>query len=366
MSPHESVALIVADDLTGAADACAKLAAADGRSAAVVADLDRATAPLLARTSLVSISLDTRRRLASEARGRMQRAAALAGDRAGGTVFLKIDSTLRGHLAEEIEAALDAFGCTHAILTPAFPALRRRVIDGILIVDGPGAPPPIDIRARLGSETLRHRVRVADAANLADLDAVVCDGLASGGRPLWVGSAGLAEALGQRLPRADSDPTAAGQRVGDRVVRESSADSRRPGRRGPVVLCVGSDHPVTRMQVVRIGAHPGARLVDASPATRDTLPPRLSVAIGEGASGLVLTGGDTATDVCALLDVLAIDLGGEIETGVPWGVIHGGRCDGLPVILKAGGFGDRETLVRAVTFLSTLTGPPGLPQTGRQ
>ena len=331
--------LIVADDLTGAADACVKLAAGS-RSASVVPDLDRATPALLARTGLVSLSLDTRRRPASDVRLRMRRAADAAGDRATASVFLKIDSTLRGHLAEEIASALEVFGCTHAILTPAFPAMNRRVAGGILYVDGPGAPPPIDIRARLASQGLDvDRVRIADASTRGDLERVVRTGLAGGGRPLWVGSAGLAEALGA-VERARSP-------------HEPHQGLERPTPRpGPVVVAIGSTHPATAAQRTRLQSRSKAQVLSISPGEWRTAVRQLDELMRTPIAGLVLTGGDTATSICAALHADAIDLGGEIADGVPWGLVCGGRADGLPVVLKAGGFGGPDTLVDAVDFLS--------------
>ena len=37
---------------------------------------------------------------------------------------------------------------------------------------------------------------------------------------------------------------------------------------------------------------------------------------------------------------------------MPWGVIHGGRADGVLVVLKSGAFGGPGALVDAVDFLS--------------
>jgi uncharacterized protein YgbK (DUF1537 family) len=68
--------------------------------------------------------------------------------------------------------------------------------------------------------------------------------------------------------------------------------------------------------------------------------------------GLILSGGETAHFVCQVLQVDAIELSGEIEPGVPWGRLRGGPADGLPVVTKAGGFGQEATLVDAVDWLS--------------
>jgi len=63
----------------------------------------------------------------------------------------------------------------------------------------------------------------------------------------------------------------------------------------------------------------------------------------EQIGGLVLTGGETARAVLSRLGIRALRVVGEVETGVPILVAEG---SGLPVVTKAGDFGDNETLLR--------------------
>ncbi|HEY9375453.1 nucleotide-binding domain containing protein, partial [Streptomyces sp.] len=60
---------------------------------------------------------------------------------------------------------------------------------------------------------------------------------------------------------------------------------------------------------------------------------------------LVLTGGETAATVLHALDGTGLDLVDEPEPGVARGTLLGGAAP-LPVLVKAGGFGDDDTLVR--------------------
>jgi len=66
--------------------------------------------------------------------------------------------------------------------------------------------------------------------------------------------------------------------------------------------------------------------------------------------GLVLTGGATAVGVARRLGASGIRLEGEVETGVPMGILVGPRP--YPVVTKAGGFGGPDTLEGAVEALS--------------
>ncbi len=68
-------------------------------------------------------------------------------------------------------------------------------------------------------------------------------------------------------------------------------------------------------------------------------------------SGLFLSGGDIAWEVCHRLDLSPISLLGEIEPGVPAGVVDRREGGGLRIVTKAGGFGTREVIVKALPFL---------------
>ena len=71
--------------------------------------------------------------------------------------------------------------------------------------------------------------------------------------------------------------------------------------------------------------------------------------------GMVMTGGKTAIDICQALNGIGLRIQGETQPGVVTGMLHGEAdpitglsFDGLPLITKAGGFGDEATLARCV------------------
>jgi uncharacterized protein YgbK (DUF1537 family) len=66
---------------------------------------------------------------------------------------------------------------------------------------------------------------------------------------------------------------------------------------------------------------------------------------------LVVTGGATARFVCERLGAYGVRLQGEVEPGVPQGILQGGLWHGLRVVTKAGGFGTPETLLDVVRAL---------------
>ena len=75
--------------------------------------------------------------------------------------------------------------------------------------------------------------------------------------------------------------------------------------------------------------------------------------------GLVLTGGDVAVAVSRALEATALWLEGEITSGIPWGMLEGGRLHARPIATKAGSFGDGNALLSCLDHLTSqaLTRP---------
>lgn len=409
---------IVADDLTGAADAAAVFG---GRGLPTVVDLrpieSHFPLPPLADgedEGPAVVARSTGGRDATEAEAVAGVRAAVAAIRGGGEPrlwYLKIDSLLRGHPGAELAAAMAALGLDLALVCPAVPGQGRTVEGGRIRLTpgrrgGPGGVLPLaelDVAAALrpaaaapiaalGSADLAAgpapaaarllamgpAVVVADAESDKDLDRLALAALAA--RPmLTCGAAGLAAAVARRLAWG------------------SAASPRPPAAAGPVLVVAGSHHPATARQVVRL-AEAGAcvvrpaRLVDAGAGDGDALAADLAAALGAGrtavltacgcpevrlggaaiaaelariaarpevlgrAAGLVATGGEVAAAVFAAAGATALRLGGEVRPAIPWGVLTGGQVGGLPVVTKAGSFGDEETLMAAVAFLHGRAG----------
>jgi len=66
----------------------------------------------------------------------------------------------------------------------------------------------------------------------------------------------------------------------------------------------------------------------------------------------ILVGGDTALKVYEQCGAKGIRILGDVEPGIPWGRWIGGRMDGLPLVTKAGGFGNPDTLCDIALFLA--------------
>jgi len=318
--------LLIADDLTGACDAAVHFAGAQ-----VLIDRGAQTARVLA------ISTESRDLAPAEIR----REWAMAAEQFSAThIFQKIDSTLRGNTGVEIAAAMEAFGCDEAVVCPAFPAQGRVVERGWLRIKGAPEFAPIDVAARL-------QLPCMDASSDDDLDGIVAGNFETGRRTLWVGSAGLASALARRLGNS-REPTQVA------------------ARRGPALFCIGSDHANTLRQQAALLAERSAVQADSRELICAALSrgqhvvlriPRGCGTVRELIScapvaALVLSGGDTASLVCTAAGVRRIELCDEIVPGVPRGLLRGGEFDGIPVVTKSGGFGDRDALVKVADFFA--------------
>ncbi len=99
----------------------------------------------------------------------------------------------------------------------------------------------------------------------------------------------------------------------------------------------------------------GADLVEASARLIAALARVARLAMNDATPGaLILTGGDTARAVCVALGARGLDVQREAAPGIPISLLDDGRWDGLPVVTKAGGFGELDTLVQVVNVLREL------------
>lgn len=373
-------AIIFADDLTGAADSAAPFAAR-GLTVRVTANPDFSRQPY---SQVISCALDTRNLPMSAAMQRLTDAANLIPQPVPEILFCKIDSAGRGHIGESVLAAVKTFSCDWALVTPAFPAQGRRVKDGTLHISSldrdnqkneakitlknlfpvsaeptlaqiPGAKSGNQAQGIAAALSNGKRILLCDAETQDDLSALVATvRQTQRGRILWCGSAALARAI------ADS-----------RFSVQSSTPA--PFHAGHSCLVfAGTPHPATQVQMDALTAsnetlHLALTSIPENiPAATRCVAAR--VRCGEtpadfiqktwkqvqdfsGVSGLVLTGGDTASMVLSALEAQSILIQGEVAAGIPWGIIEGGMAEGTRVVTKSGGFGTRSALIDAVNFL---------------
>jgi uncharacterized protein YgbK (DUF1537 family) len=404
--------LILSDDLSGAADcasACLNAGASPlvlidrradpGNAEALAVDVDsRALPPQEAGIAMAAavahfLRPDTRvfyQKMDSTLRGNWARETACA---------LQAAASIRGQRP---------FG----IVAPAFPAAGRTMSGGRVYLHGialeetetwarerltrpaePGAWLDAEgLRvARAGLDDIRLGTRrlaslfadqgaegadavICDAETEGDLNAIAGAALALAPTPLCVGSAGLMRSLarmGEPRPSVPKPPVPV-------------------ATTGPVLVLVGSASEVSRRQV--------RALIEERAITAITIPPsalrertrsdalqtygeRVDAVLSSGADlvvavdgsegvdleegqqlsgalvglmgprlprlgGLVVTGGETARAVLTRAGVSGLRIHGEVEAGVPLSSALG--TIGIPVVTKAGAFGDPMTLIRCL------------------
>lgn len=402
---------VLADDLTGAADAGVAFAR-DGLRVDVLlhpAAARPAAAGPAGPAWVTVVDTDTREATAATAHATVRRAAARLSRH--DHVLKKIDSLLRGPVAGELAALRAAQPGRLLIVAPAIPAQGRVTRDGAVLLTGPAGlaaarATPLPVARRLDGGPVHHlglsviRARrgvlagaletaaacrataVCDAVTDADLDLIVAAGLAMRRPVLWIGAAGLAGALARALrpvscvPGPLATPTAA----------------------APLVI-VGSPSPAARAQLRALVAD-GARWTDLNAAdllaltarelagraaalaerpagaavisVSGEVDPRARAAVASALARLcapavaraeltVVTGGATARAVLTRAGVTALTLLGEVAPGVVLSRAAAGtgpapagpRCGrARHIITKSGSFGGPDALASLVSAAS--------------
>ncbi|WP_395064277.1 four-carbon acid sugar kinase family protein [Paraburkholderia silvatlantica] len=400
--------LIIADDLSGAADCAIGFAGAGHRT---VVTLAAAHTQAHEDADTIAVDTDTRRLSPEEASARTAAAYAemsVSGQR----LYKKIDSTLRGNWAAEVARLQAVAGM--AIIAPAFPATGRTVRDGRVYVHGEPleqtatwqlehAGRCADIasqltRAGLASErldadafrddpqTLATRIEakaasgvqalIVDAQSEQALRALAQATLQSSANFFWVGSGGLAREIAalDRRSRVCNDARTTKFPGGPILilVGSLSAVSERQcamlRERGgveerivpPVVLRSGASHPDWGMwqRQIAVSLRSGRDLLlrigrdDAfDPAEGMQLSTALAALVEPHftqAGGLIATGGETARAMLAVAKITDLHLLAEVEAGVAVArPLDTAREHRPGIVTKAGAFGTDRALYAA-------------------
>lgn len=403
--------LVIADDFTGANDAGSGLAQAGARVHVLFGT--GASQPDEAADVLV-ISTDSRAASATQATERVTQVVQHYAEQfQQGWLFKKIDSTLRGNVGAETVAALRASGKRLALVAPAVPRLGRTTREGSvwvnqrLLTDTEFASDPKTpiLSARIldqmqidGMEidhaTLRsdrldavlaaaQGVVVVDAETEADLARLITAAARLAEKPLLVGAAGLSDALGAALSVRTSRPVLAVVGSMSRQAEQQIAalrdqcpveivdvdirqlfqqpawcDRERWIEQAAAALRAGR-HTVIRTCQHESQRHAIEDLCQQYSVTRQQLGEAICQLLGEMTlslsqaqlpHALYLSGGDVAIAVAQALGASGFKIQGLVAGCVPHGVLLNSEFT-LPVMTKAGGFGDENTLVAAIGFI---------------
>jgi D-threonate/D-erythronate kinase len=354
---------IITDDFTSALDGTACFAQA-GFTTAVFFEASEMHAADV-------VSIDTGARESHVAREAGVAAIAANAWRDADILVQQVDSTLRGHVAQDCLLTLGASQRRKLLIAPAFPFAGRTTEDGVVLVDGvpvhqttfqndpthpvrqssvPALFAEHDVRvgvARNAAEARSmldsHDAVVVDARTEADLDVLVL-AFAAERHVLWAGSTGLLRAMARVLapPTKDRMPAS----------RESHAVSKKPW------LVVGSLNPRSRQQLDFACSRRNVNVLTTS-ATR-TSPKAVLRDIAVQAvnllrtgvcDGLVVTGGETARQIVDALPAISLSVCREVMPGIPLAMVRTATGE-FPMITKAGGFGDDQALLACLDALS--------------
>lgn len=350
------LALIVADDLTGALDS-AVMFAARGMRCCVLRHPEALVSADLSDIDVCAVSTGSREGGRNQARDAIAAVLAALEPPFPDYIFKKVDSRLKGHVGLEARLLAEGTGRTCLLVSPAIPEMGRFVTDGYLT--GTGVIEPISVASRVAETEMPLAIPEAKS----DTDLVHCVGLARSETTLFVGARGLAAALARHLKPHGKAPS----------------EIRLPR---PALFVIGSRDPITEAQVERLcskldvgfliaengrvpaGAEPGSDLTIAK-MTSGNAAVAAELAGGlfaDGISALIETtqpatllacGGETANALLERLGVERLDVLDEILPGVPLAsaVLRGKTTR---IITKSGGFGDADTLLRLASSVESL------------
>ncbi|MGB5985138.1 MAG: four-carbon acid sugar kinase family protein [Desulfobacterales bacterium] len=413
--------LIVADDLTGAADTAVQFCPVLGP---VLLVGPGAIAGALAEIDAAAIARFTHSRHLKPAAAARQVEAALQG-LAPQQVYKKIDSCLRGNPGVEIEALMGASGATASFVAPALPSQGRTTINDIHQVDGVplaeseiGRDPLCPLaesclsanlagQCRLpvghidltcidsGTDAMARKVQrllndgcrhiAFDALHGRHLDTIVALAQERFPHILLAGSAGLAASLARYMGRTMARTPAHLEQAArpnitswlwvcgsasSVLAQQAAALARATGwpRRMLDPLALSAPQEISSsedwiMEQAQPWSAEGLILgIQPKPAQGAAADPdrvvqglaKLAIILlAKGKpQGIFLSGGDTAQAVWQQAGASALKVEEEILPGLVLGRFWGGAFSGLPVVTKAGAFGETDSLIELVKLLT--------------
>jgi D-threonate/D-erythronate kinase len=351
---------IITDDFSSATDGLPAFAERGWDTAVVLAPANAMKA------SVISVDTDSRLLAAAQAAGIVK---AWAAAWANADILIKqFDSTLRGPVAAEVAAAWRASGKRKLLIAPAFPEAGRITTNGHVLVDGVPvhqtafAEDPLNpvtesnLQTHFAEQAITltlaaHAQQAVSAFNSSDavlVDATTTEDLASlvklfgQSRDLmWAGSTGLLRAMAQTLP--SPKPPAS---------RTAHTPCTQP------LIVVGSQNPRSRTQhafalraanSVASLSTPDVRLHPAQVTTQLVDQVVAKLRAGQ-CDGMVVTGGETAKQIAKAINATGISVLREVQAGIPLCILHTPEGD-IPMITKAGGFGDEDIFMRCIRVL---------------
>lgn len=418
---HFYKAIIIADDFTGSNDTGVQL---KNYGLSTVTIINKDFINKVNNFDAVVIDSETRTKTTEEAYKEVAEIAeSIKKYSTHGIIYKKIDSTMRGNIGVEVKALIDILEPEIVVFAPAYPKNNRTTIHGIQYINNkpidktemshdPKNPVfTADIKQllkegvnkdfyhinleQIRNEHIANIVREQDlkylyfdAENDEDLILIVKQIMTLDKRILWVGSAGLAEAIVKSL----ADSTKKNKRV-FAVVGSVNSISALQARKAVAdgqakVVTINVKKAILNPQeekdrlvlnivqnfdngfdVVLASAIDSQQIITASSLGKtlnmslDKISSKISNLIGDivfeivgtkKISGMFLTGGDTAINVIKKLCTNGAIIIEEIEPGIPLIELLDGPYKGFKIVTKAGAFGNEDSILNAMKYLRKI------------
>ncbi|MBA7510255.1 D-threonate kinase [subsurface metagenome] len=289
-------------------------------------------------------------------------------------IYKKIDSTLRGNIGSEIDALFDELNIEELPFCAAFPRTGRTTIEGYHYVWGElvtrtefaGDPRNRVSEAHIptllkGMSKYYDRIKVYDARTQRDLKNIareipdyttVCGASALAGElvKFW-GKARLSRDVESKTVTGGSKPVLIISGSRQSVTYEQIGELKRKKS----LLAVPIDFERNRVEIpdaknakhILIYPQKSNHKLDAEKIIRTIVYLTTGLCKGGFFRNLILIGGETAFNICRALKIETFQIISSVSPGIAFCRTLDGKYN---FILKPGGFGDKETLIRCVQF----------------
>ena len=327
-------------------------------------------------------------------------------------VYKKVDSTLRGNVVEELQAVVEIYKPDRIVFAPAYPQIGRTTLNQTHYVNDerlkdtefandPLKPILIDNINRMLIESLNEKVthhsvddirngklslteskyHTFDSIVSEDLQLIVSKIIHSDEKILWVGSAGLANAIFKDLYPMKPSVAVVGS-----ISQVSFDQMTYATEKGEKILAIPIEDIFNKVNIdnyvneaieilnanqdiiitaarsrkdysktLELGKQKNLNDDDSSWYVQNYLGEVTNKLLHKcSISGLFLTGGSTAISVIDKLNGSGCIIESEVMTGIVHSRLVGGKFDGLNLVTKAGAFGDRTSLFKSLKLMKEL------------
>lgn len=410
--------IVLADDFTGANDTGVQLTKY-GYFTVTILDLKKMNEYKYIADAIV-IDTETRSTTKQKAYKKIKKLTPLLKEYSNSILYKKVDSTLRGNIGIELRAINEVLQPELIVFAPAFPKNDRTTIDGIhclgntpvseteLAQDPKNPLATSNIKELIKEdldENIEHinlkkirtnldsivqscikkaKVLSFDTENDEDLKKICKSIFKLNKNVIWVGSAGLADALISTLKDKNKNlPTLTIAGSVSSITRAQVQRALKNPRINLVTVDIKqifscSSKEIERVSKKCIGLIQGGKDVIVSSANdKNSLSAVKAIAkekkidLSEASeliarilsniafevidkkvvSGVLLTGGDTAVHVISKLSADGFRINTELEPGIPELTLLGGPFHGTKIVTKAGAFGDDNAILNAIKYM---------------